>query len=299
MIYEKLTDLIGHTPVLHYQTINNSELYLKLEQFNPAGSVKDRIALSMIEALEIEGKLTDKTTVIEATSGNTGIGLAYVLAAKGIPLILTMPASASKERIDLLKAYGAHVILTPADKSMTGAKAVAAQLSKDHGYLYLEQFSNPHNPEAHMKGTAIEIIDDFSKLDFVICGVGTGGTITGLSRILRNHYRTIKFIAVEPEESAVLSGQAPGSHGISGIGAGFIPPILDKSQIDQIITIKTAAAQAKAKDLAIKGHFYGISASAVIIAGEEVAREHPNSIILIIIPDGGIKYMSTGVYNHE
>ena len=299
MIYDHLTELIGHTPTLFFDTINRNKIYLKLESFNPAGSVKDRIALSMVEALEREGKLTPHQGIIEATSGNTGIGLAYVLAAKGIPLTLTMPSSASKERIDLMKAYGAKVVLTPADQSMTGAKKVAQQLADEHGYVYLEQFSNPHNPEAHMKTTANEIISDFKQLDYVVCGVGTGGTITGLGRILRKHYPGIKFVAVEPYESAVLSGEPAGSHQIPGIGAGFIPPILDTTQIDTIIKIKTALAQEKAKQLATQGHFYGISGAAAILGALETAKNVSEKNILVIIPDGGIKYMSTGVYNHE
>jgi len=299
MIYDRLTDLIGHTPCVFFDTINGNRIYLKLEMFNPAGSVKDRIALSMVESLEFEGKLSPEKGVIEATSGNTGIGLAYVLAAKGIPLTLTMPASASKERVDLMKAYGAKVILTAAELSMRGAKARAEQLANEEGYVYLEQFSNPHNPEAHMKTTANEIRQDFPKLDYIVCGVGTGGTITGLGRILRPKYPAIKFIAVEPYESAVLSGEAPGSHQIAGIGAGFVPPILDTSQIDEIIKVKTIDAQAMAKKLARRAHFYGVSGAAAIIGALEVAQKVSGKTILVIIPDGGIKYMSTGVFNHE
>jgi cysteine synthase A len=299
MIYDRLTDLIGHTPCLFFDTVNGNRIYLKLEMFNPAGSVKDRIALSMVEALEREGKLSADKGVIEATSGNTGIGLAYVLAAKGIPLTLTMPASASKERVDLMKAYGAKVVLTPAELSMHGAKARAEQLANELGYVYLEQFSNPNNPAAHMKTTANEIRQDFPKLDYIVCGVGTGGTITGLGQILRPKYPGIRFIAVEPFESAVLSGEAPGAHQIAGIGAGFIPPILDRSQIDDIVKVKTSAAQALAKKLATRGHFYGVSGAAAIIGALEVAQTVTGKTMLVIIPDGGIKYMSTGVFNHE
>ncbi len=296
MIYKNMRQLIGNTPIVFYRNVNNNAIYLKLEQFNPAGSVKDRIALSMVNDLLDKGLLNEQSHVVEATSGNTGIGLAFVLATLNIRLTIVMPSSASKERIDLMQAYGAQVILTPGELSMKGAKEKAQQLAHEHGYLYLEQFSNPKNPEAHMKTTANEIIADFEQLDYIVAGVGTGGTITGLGKILKKHYENLKMVAVEPDESAVLSGDAPGSHRIAGIGAGFIPPILDRTQIDEIIRISSSEAITKTKELARLGFFFGISSGAAILASEQLAKRIQNSRILVIIPDGGIKYMSQGVY---
>lgn len=267
--------------------------------FNPGGSIKDRIALSMIDPLIEEGTLGPDSTVIEATSGNTGIGLAFILATYGIKLVLTMPSSASQERIDLMKAYGAQVILTPAQLSINGAKREAKRLADEHGYIYLEQFSNPNNPKAHMKTTAQEIKSDFQQLDYIVAGVGTGGTVTGLGKILKSHYEQLKIIAVEPKESPVLSGGMPGPHAIAGIGAGFIPDILDKTMIDRIMQITSNEAIDKAKLLARSGFFFGISAAAAVAASERLASEVKHAKILVIIPDGGIKYMSTGAFNEN
>jgi cysteine synthase len=296
MIYDNIRQLVGNTPTVFYKEINSNRLYLKLEMFNPAGSVKDRIALSMVDDLINRGILTKDTTVIEATSGNTGIGLAFILASLNIPLILTMPDNMTKERISLLKAYGAKVILTLAKERMTGAKLKAEQLSKEYGYLYLDQFTNKANPIAHMKTTAEEIIRDFKHLDYLVLGVGTGGSINGLFTLLTKHYPNLKIIAVEPAESAVLSGEKAGSHEIPGIGAGFIPPFFEAKMAHQIIKVTSQNAKDKTRKLAREGLFFGVSSGAAIYASEQIANKKKGKTILAIACDGGIKYLSLGIY---
>ncbi|MDD4154496.1 MAG: pyridoxal-phosphate dependent enzyme, partial [Bacilli bacterium] len=227
MIYNHITELIGNTPHLKLPSVNDNDIYVKLEMFNPGGSVKDRIALNMVNDLIKRNLLTKESRVVEATSGNTGIGLSFVLASHGISFTAVMPENMSKERIDLFRAYGTKIILTPAALGMSGAIAKAKELEQQ-GYVYIDQFLNKANPEAHMKTTAEEILRDFPRLDYLVLGVGTGGTLTGLARIIRKHYPQLKIIAVEPEESKVLQGFSKGPHKIQGIGAGFVPPLLDK-----------------------------------------------------------------------
>jgi len=296
MIVKNILELIGNTPVLHYKRIGTNDIYLKLEQYNIAGSVKDRIALSMVNGLIEQGKLKQGMVVVEATSGNTGIGLAFVLATYGIRFINIMPDNVTKERIDILKAYGSEVILTSAKEGMNGAKAEAQRLSDLHGYLYLEQFTNLFNPAAHMKTTAEEIIKDFPKLDYMVLGIGTSGTINGLHEILPVHYPSLKFIAVEPKESPVLSGGVKGPHGIPGISPGFVPPFFKHEFADKIVTIASADAHVKANELAKQGLFFGVSTAATILACEALAKEVKNKVMLTIACDSGWKYLSMDIY---
>lgn len=297
MIYNHITELIGNTPHLRLPSINNNQLYVKLEMFNPGGSVKDRIALSMVNDLVERGLLNGASKVVEATSGNTGIGLSFVLASKGISFTAVMPENMSRERVDLFRAYGTHIILTPAALGMTGAIAKAKEMGQE-GYVYIDQFRNHANPEAHMKTTAEEILRDFPKLDYLVLGVGTGGTLTGLARIIRKRYPNLKIIAVEPFESSVLQGLPKGPHKIQGIGAGFVPPLLETKEVDRIISIASADAMNKAKLLARQGLFLGISSAAAILASEIVADQVKNAVILTVAPDGGAKYISTGAYEN-
>jgi cysteine synthase A len=297
MIYNHITELIGNTPHLRLPSINNNQLYVKLEMFNPGGSVKDRIALSMVNDLVERGLLNGASKVVEATSGNTGIGLSFVLASKGISFTAVMPENMSRERVDLFRAYGTHIILTPAALGMTGAIAKAKEMEQE-GYVYIDQFRNHANPEAHMKTTAEEILRDFPKLDYLVLGVGTGGTLTGLARIIRKRYPNLKIIAVEPFESSVLQGLPKGPHKIQGIGAGFVPPLLETKEVDRIISIASADAMNKAKLLARQGLFLGISSAAAICASEIVADQVKNAVILTVAPDGGSKYISTGAYEN-
>lgn len=300
MIYNNIRETIGQTPTIFYKRINTAEIYVKLEMFNPGGSVKDRIALEMIEALLRDGVLTPNSTVVEATSGNTGIGLALVLASYGIHFVAIMTDNMSKERIDLMKAYGAEIILTPAAKGIAYSKELAIELSHSKGYIYLDQFSNPNNPAAHMRKTALELMSDFPMgIDYLVVGVGTGGSITGLSRVLKDKYPHMKSIAVEPFESAVLSGEPKGPHMIPGIGAGFVPINYEASFVDGIIKVKSEEARSKANKLAKEGLFLGVSSAAALIAAEEIAQQHPGKRIVTIAPDGGIKYMSLGIYGKE
>lgn len=297
MIYNNIRETIGQTPTIHYQTINESKIFLKLEMFNPGGSVKDRIALEMIDALWRGGILHENATVVEATSGNTGIGLALVLASYGLRFVAIMPDNMSKERIDLMKAYGAEILLTPAAKGIAYSKELAIELSQTKGYIYLDQFSNPNNPTAHMRTTATELINDFPNgIDYLVLGVGTGGSITGLSRILKQSFPAMKSMAVEPFESAVLSGEPKGPHMIPGIGAGFVPINYDANLVDGILKVKSEDARKKANVLAKQGLFLGVSSAAAILASEQVAHDNPGKIIVTIAPDGGIKYMSLGIY---
>lgn len=297
MIYNNIRETIGKTPTIHYHTINQSKIYLKLEMFNPGGSVKDRIALEMIEALWRDGIINENSTVVEATSGNTGIGLALVLASYGLRFVAIMPDNMSKERIDLMKAYGAEILLTPAAKGIAYSKELAIELANTKGYVYLDQFSNPNNPVAHMRTTANELLADFPQgIDYLVAGIGTGGSITGLSRILKKQFPMMQSIAVEPFESAVLSGEPKGPHMIPGIGAGFVPVNYDASLVDGIIKIKSEDASKKVNLLAKKGLFLGVSSGAAILAAEELAEKHPGKVIVTIAPDGGIKYMSLGIY---
>ena len=304
MILNSMTEWIGNTPTVylaHHSKAIKREIYLKLEWFNPGGSVKDRIALSMIDAALAEGLLSPHQTVIEPTSGNTGIGLALVCAVKQHPLIITMPETVSIERRKILKGYGAQLILTPGDKGMKGAIAIAEDLQKKHGYFMPMQFDNLHNPKVHMRTTAQEILKDFSHLDAFVAGVGTGGTITGVGSILKEHFPSILLTAVEPFDSPVLSGKPPGPHKLTGIGAGFIPKILDTSLYQSIVSVKTEEAFETARNLMQKeGVFGGISTGANVFATLQIAQTLPEgSILLTVAPSNGERYLSTELFDNH
>ncbi len=303
MIYNNILELIGNTPIIKLNNLtddNISNIYLKLEWFNPGGSVKDRIAIKMIEDAEQKGLLTPGDTIIEPTSGNTGIGLAMVAASKGYNTIFVMPDSLSLERRKILKGYGAKLILTEASKGMEEAIKVANDLVKEHGYYMPMQFNNPNNPLAHMENTAQEIIKDLPDLDYFVTSVGTGGTITGVGNILKVYNPNIEITAVEPANSAVLSGKKPGTHKIQGIGAGFIPKVLDQTVYDEIITVTDEEAFTTAKLLAKKyGLFVGISTGANVCAAIKIAkRVAPNEKILTISPSNAERYLSTELFDN-
>jgi cysteine synthase A len=296
-----LTETIGNTPLLY---LNNfaagcgATLYGKQESRNPLGSVKCRIAVSMIETAEEDGSITPGTTVIEPTSGNTGLGLAFVCAAKKIPLILTMPESMSIERRKLLKHLGAELVLTPAAKGMKGAIEAAHELiTKTPNSFMPDQFSNPANPAIHRRTTAEEIWRDTEgKIDIFVAGVGTGGTITGCSEVLKKYNPTMKTVAVEPEDSPVLSGGNPGPHKIQGIGAGFVPAILNRDIIDEVKTVGNDISFETARELArTEGILCGISCGAAAHVAREIARlpENKGKSIVVILPDTGERYLST------
>lgn len=297
MIYHHVDELIGETPILELEHVGQNTIYVKLEMFNIGGSVKDRIALQMIDDMEAQGIIKKDSKLVEATSGNTGIGLAMICASRGISLTIIMPENMSKERQDIMKAYGAKIILSEAKSGMKGAETMAEELAEQQGYVYVNQFENRSNVKAHFEHTSKEIIKEFPKgIDYIVAGVGTSGTITGLSRALKAKFPKIKMIAVEPAESAILSGEAKGPHGIQGIGAGFIPPLYDKDCVDRVVKIPTADAKQCVKDLAKKGLLLGISSGAAITASRMIAKETKNAKILCISADGGIKYLSTGTY---
>lgn len=296
MIYNHISQLIGQTPVLEIKGKRQNRLFLKLEMFNPGGSVKDRIALEMINDLIKRGKLKKEQKIVEATSGNTGLALTMILGSMGYSFVAIMPENMSIERQKLFLAYGAEVILTPVTLGMDGSIAKAKELVKEKGYLYIDQFNNFANVQAHMKTTAEEIKKDFKELDYIVLGVGTGGTLTGLANNLKDVYPSLKFIAVEPLESSVLQGHPKGRHLIQGIGAGFIPPLLRMDAIDRIISIASIDAYHKAKDLARHGLFLGPSSAAAILGAEQIMSEVENKKILVIAPDGGNKYLSAGIY---
>ena len=303
MIYENVLELIGNTPVVKLNLVkdeNIADVYVKLEKFNLGGSVKDRAALGMIEAAERDGLLKSGGTIVEPTSGNTGIALALIGRAKGYNVIITMPESMSIERRNYLKAYGAELVLTDAAKGMKGAISKAEEIvAENPGYFLPQQFNNPANPEKHYETTAKEIISDFgTSLDAFISGVGTAGTLSGVGKRLREESPNTKIIAVEPADSPVLSGGEPGKHIIQGIGAGFIPGNYDAKYADEIIKISTDEAVKfgvrAGKD---SGLFLGISSGAAIAAAYEVAKKlGKGKKVLAIAPDGGEKYLSIEVY---
>jgi cysteine synthase A len=295
--------LIGNTPLVRINKLrgpDDSEIYAKLEGFNPGGSVKDRIALSMIESAEKEGRLHPGSTIIEPTSGNTGIGLSLVCAVKGYRLILTMPETMSIERRQLLTAYGAELILTPADRGMMGAVEKAEELYlKNRDYFLPQQFENPANPDIHRRTTALEIIRDLGGVpDVFVAGVGTGGTITGVGEVLKEKRKDVYVVAVEPAGSPVLSGGTPGKHRIAGIGAGFFPGVLNTKVYDEIITVTDEDAEETTRRLAkIEGILAGLSSGAAMWAALKIAkRMGKGKKIVVIFPDRGDRYLSTGVF---
>ena len=305
-IARKLTDLVGNTPLLELSNYNTSNdlkarLIVKIESFNPAGSVKDRIALAMIEDAETKGILHPGATIIEPTSGNTGIGLAAAAAAKGLRIILTMPETMSVERRNLLKAYGAELVLTDGKKGMKGAITKAEELAKENPNSFIPgQFVNPVNPETHFKTTGPEIWKDTEgKVDIFVAGVGTGGTITGVGKYLKSQNPNIKIYAVEPDTSAVLSGEPSGPHKLQGIGAGFIPDTLDTKIIDEIIKIGAQEAYEAGKALPKEeGFLVGISAGAALAAATQLAKlpENKGKNIVVLLPDSGDRYLSSEMF---
>ncbi|MBU0604698.1 MAG: cysteine synthase A [Candidatus Omnitrophica bacterium] len=300
-IAKDVSELIGHTPMVRLgrlATPEMAEILVKLEQFNPGGSVKDRICLSMIEAAEEKGLLKKGSTIIEPTSGNTGIGLAMISAARGYKCVLTMPETMSMERRQILRAYGAEIVLTDGAKGMKGAIEKAEELSKkSQGSFMPQQFRNPANPDAHRRTTAKEILEAVDgKIDAFVAGVGTGGTITGVGEILKKHNPKIRIVAVEPKKSPVLSGGQPGPHKIQGIGAGFLPEVLNRQIIDEIVQVDdddaARTSNALAKD---EGIFAGISSGAAVWAALKVAKElGRGKRVVAILPDTGERYLSTG-----
>ncbi|WP_221569272.1 cysteine synthase A [Alkalihalobacillus sp. TS-13] len=300
-----IVDLIGETPVVKLNRLtgeNDADVYLKLEFMNPGSSVKDRIAKAMVEAAEKGGALKDGDTIIEPTSGNTGIGLAMVGAAKGYRTILVMPDTMSMERRNLLRAYGAELVLTPGAEGMKGAIAKAEELSKEKGYFMPQQFMNEANPEVHKNTTGKEIVEQMGdQLDAFISGIGTGGTITGAGQVLKDKYPSIKLYAVEPKDSPVLSGGKPGPHKIQGIGAGFVPSILDTHLYDEVLTISTEESFEYARKAAREeGLLGGISSGAAIAAALKVAKElGKGKKVLAVIPSNGERYLSTPLYQFE
>jgi len=299
---DSVLELIGNTPMVRINKMpgkGSAEIYAKVEFFNPCGSIKDRICCAMIEAAERAGKIKPGETLVEPTSGNTGIGLAFVCASKGYKLVLTMPETMSVERRNMLRAFGAELILTPGDADMSGAVAKAQELSDERGYFQPQQFRNPANPEAHRISTAMEILKQVKNPDAFIAGVGTGGTITGVGEMLKEELGDdIKIVAVEPEKSPVLSGGEPGLHEIQGIGAGFIPEILNKAIIDEIIQVSDEDAYKTAGRLIREeGILCGISSGANLFAAMRVAEKlGKGKKVVVVFPDTGERYLSTRLF---
>jgi len=303
-IYSSITETIGRTPLVDIGSLNDTEatILAKLEYFNPGGSVKDRIGLAMIEAAERDGKIKPgETVLIEPTSGNTGIGLALVAAAKGYRLILTMPETMSMERRKLLKAYGAELVLTPGAEGMGGAIRQAETLLQEHPTGFIpQQFKNPANPEVHRQTTAEEIWEDTDgTIDILVSGIGTGGTITGVAEVIKQRKSGFRAIAVEPEASAILSGGKPGPHKIQGIGAGFIPDVLNTKSYDEVIRITNEEAYATARQFGRAGLLFGISSGAAACAALKVGRQPENKgkLIVFVAASNGERYLSTPLYD--
>lgn len=301
MIYNGAIELIGKTPVLKLKNMvdkNSADVYVKLEKFNPGGSVKDRAALGMIEKAEREGILKKGSVIVEPTSGNTGIGLAMIGRIKGYRVVIVMPETMSKERRDLIKAYGAELVLTEGSKGMKGAIEKANELVKEKGYFMPQQFENIANPEKHYETTADEIFEDINDLDVFVAGVGTGGTISGVGRRLKEKIKEIEVIAVEPSNSQVIGGKKPGAHKIQGIGAGFIPQNYKAECVDKVVpvsdedAIKTAIRFAREEGILV-----GISSGAAIFVALKIAKKlGKGKKVLALSPDGGEKYISMGIY---
>ncbi|MGD8192468.1 cysteine synthase A [Brevibacillus ginsengisoli] len=307
-IAQSITDLIGNTPLVKLNRIvseDSADIYLKLEFFNPGSSVKDRIALAMIEDAERSGKLQPGNIIVEPTSGNTGIGLAMVAAAKGYRAILVMPETMSIERRNLLRAYGAEIVLTPGSEGMGGAIRKAEEIaSESPQYFIPQQFKNPANPQIHRETTGQELLKQAKELggiDALVAGVGTGGTITGVGQVLKEKYPDLRVVAVEPSSSPVLSGGKPGPHQIQGIGAGFVPAILDTEIYDEIIQVANEEAFATSRQVARQeGILGGISSGAAIFAAQKVAEQlGKGKKVVVIIPSNGERYLSTPLYQFE
>lgn len=305
-IYQSVTELVGHTPIVKLNKVvgeDSADVYVKLEFYNPGSSVKDRIALAMIEKAEKDGSLKAGNTIVEPTSGNTGIGLAMIGAAKGYRVVIVMPETMSIERRKLMQAYGAELILTPGSEGITGSINKAKELAEQEGYFMPLQFENPANPEIHEKTTGKEIENSFESkgLDAFVAGIGTGGTITGAGRELKRVYPDLKIYGVEPAESAILEGGQPGPHKIQGIGTGFVPKVLDTEIFDQAIAVSSEDAMATAREVGRKeGLLVGISSGAAIHAALKVAKElGKGKKVLAIVPDNGERYLSTALYQVE
>ncbi|WP_159593355.1 cysteine synthase A [Streptococcus halichoeri] len=305
-LYQSITELVGQTPIIklhHFTSDQDADIYVKLESFNPGSSVKDRIALAMIEAAEADGTLKPGDTIIEPTSGNTGIGLAWVGAAKGYRVVIVMPETMSKERRQLIQAYGAELVLTPGEQGMKGAIAKAHELAQERGGWVPLQFNNPANPKIHETTTGKEIAEAFTNigLDAFVAGVGTGGTISGVSHVLKETFPNIQIVAVEADESAVLSGQEPGPHKIQGISAGFIPETLDTKAYDAITRVKSQDALLTARQVGHKeGFLVGISSGAALYAAIELAQKlGKGKKVLALLPDNGERYLTTELYQAD
>lgn len=307
-IANTVADLVGRTPIVklnHATGENEGNVYVKLEYFNPGSSVKDRLALAMIEAAEKDGSLKEGGTIIEPTSGNTGIGLAMIAAAKGYKAILVMPETMSLERRNLLRAYGAQLVLTPGPEGMKGAIAKAESLAAEHGYFLPQQFKNEANAEIHRLTTGPEIVEAFEtegiQLDAFVSGIGTGGTITGAGQVLKEKFPNIEIVAVEPKDSPVLSGGNPGPHKIQGIGAGFVPDVLNTEIYDSVFLVENEVAFENARKVAREeGILAGISSGAAIYAAIETAKRlGAGKNVLAVVPSNGERYLSTPLYQFE
>ncbi len=303
-IYDDVTDLVGNTPLVRLNRITDgakATVLAKLEFYNPASSVKDRIGVAMIDAAEASGQLKPEGTIIEATSGNTGIALAMVGAARGYKVVLTMPETMSTERRALLRAFGAELVLTPGSEGMKGAVAKAVEIARETGAVEVRQFENEANPEIHRKTTAEEIWNDTDgEVDVVVAGIGTGGTITGVGQVLKERKPGVQIVAVEPEESAILNGGAPGPHKIQGIGANFVPEILDRAVYDEVIDVNAETSVAWARRAAAEeGLLVGLSSGAALAAAVQVAQREENAgkTVVVVIPSFGERYLSTILYS--
>ena len=303
---ENITQIIGNTPVVKLRNVvdeDAADVYVKLEYQNPGGSVKDRIALAMIEKAEKEGKIKPGDTIVEPTSGNTGIGLAFVCAAKGYKAVFTMPETMSSERRNLLKAYGAELVLTPGSEAMKGAIKKAKELKEEHGYFEPQQFENQANPKVHALTTGPELVEQFEgkQIDAFLAGVGTGGTLSGVGKVLKEKYPNVEIVAIEPEASPVLSGGEPGPHKLQGLGAGFVPDTLDTNIYDSIIKVGNETAMETSRRVAKEeGILAGISSGAAIYAAIEKAKElGKGKTVVTVLPINGERYLSTPLYSFD